>query len=402
MLNRITSTYLGCTLLFLFPLFGNLIRSWTGVIFVLMLLLALTIRPWRQVDISANETNIIFALVIIFTTTVLSGLLNGWSDNQTRGLGIYIRFLAGVPVLFLLLYINYVRMAFSLGCVAAAFILAIQSLFEIFVVGNTRVMGVYESPGLVAGQAMVFCIVSSLLALNVGLRRALRALGLIGIISSLIVLFLSGSRASYLSFLMTSLTVITLLAPKHIRRSLFVAYTFGLTVLSVTVPYFSDRVTSGFYELIAYLENSDDFGVQIGSVGQRLEMWKGALHLFIDRPAFGGGWRSFSENTELLVEQGLIHPLAAGHPHPHSTYLEFLTSGGILGLFSLLIWIYFSFLNLRSSSADTLTKKCAMSFFLLILFMGINEGGLFIYGNSLSFYLIVFGFFMTLCRSEVK
>ena len=385
-------------LVFSFPLFGNSIKSWTGVVFVLLLVHSLTTRPWKQVILTGRERRIMWAFVLIFLSIVISGLANGWSENQTRGLGVYIRFLAAIPICILLIHELGARRAFALGSAAAALILACQSLYEVVMVGGTRAIGVYESPGLVAGQAMVFGIVSLLLSLSVSSGGAIRTFGFLGFVSSLLVIVLSGSRASYLSFLLTSVSMVLILVPKKMRILILVVYSLLLLGLILTGTSMAERFLSGFHELIEYLEDDNVLYGPLESVGQRIEMWKVALVIFMEQPLFGAGWRSFAEASNIYVERGLVHPLVGGHPHPHSTYLEFLTSSGMLGLSSLGVLFYAFSSNVRRSNVNALAKNCAITFILLIVFMGINEGGLFVYGNSLSFYLVSFGFFMAISR----
>ena len=100
-------------LLFLFPLMGNSIKSWTGLMFVCLLILGLIAKPWQRVSVDRYERWNLILFVLIFIAILVSGLANGWSDGSTRGLGIYIRYLAFIPIYFLMRSIQGGVLAFA-------------------------------------------------------------------------------------------------------------------------------------------------------------------------------------------------------------------------------------------------------------------------------------------------
>lgn len=72
-------------------------------------------------------------------------------------------------------------------------------------------------------------------------------------------------------------------------------------------------------------------------IGLRLEMWTSALHLFREAPLLGVGTGAYQSSTRSLVDQGEAAPYAAGFDHPHSDYLDALSSRGIIGFAALLL-----------------------------------------------------------------
>ncbi|RMH35917.1 MAG: O-antigen ligase domain-containing protein [Nitrospirae bacterium] len=78
----------------------------------------------------------------------------------------------------------------------------------------------------------------------------------------------------------------------------------------------------------------------IASDPQRMLIWSVALDIWRDSPWFGmgaGGYnRAKVEQIRRSPEYHIKNP-AFGHDHPHSIYLWHLTTGGILGLLSLLL-----------------------------------------------------------------
>jgi len=369
-------------LLFCFPLAGNSVRSWTGAFFVALLLWALYVRPWREATLSRLERNALSVLIAIFIWVILSASVNGWSDLDTRGLGVHIRYLAVIPIYFLIKANPISLLPFMLGCVIGSFVLAAQGIQEVFYLSADRAYGVYVSPGLFAGHAVVFGIFSALLVhLNRG-RPWLMVLGVLGLISAFLCIVLAGSRSTYFVlaiFLFVGLPL--LLVGRRISMLLYFAFVSTVVALSYNLSaVMKQQVHRGVDEVRIYLSDPDPLrSSSHGSVGTRLEMWRASLIIARDYWLTGVGWRAFPESARGYAERGEINPLATHHPHPHNTYLEFLVSYGVIGLGLLLAFYVYGFL------VPDLWLRVLLMFWLL---NGIHEGGLFVYGNSLSFLLV--------------
>ena len=369
-------------MLFCFPLAGNSVRSWTGAFFVALLLWALYVRPWREATLSRLERNALSVLIAIFIWVILSASVNGWSDLDTRGLGVHIRYLAVIPIYFLIKANPISLLPFMLGCVIGSFVLAAQGIQEVFYLSADRAYGVYVSPGLFAGHAVVFGIFSALLVhLNRG-RPWLMVLGVLGLISAFLCIVLAGSRSTYFVlaiFLFVGLPL--LLVGRRISMLLYFAFVSTVVALSYNLSaVMKQQVHRGVDEVRIYLSDPDPLrSSSHGSVGTRLEMWRASLIIARDYWLTGVGWRAFPESARGYAERGEINPLATHHPHPHNTYLEFLVSYGVIGLGLLLAFYVYGFL------VPDLWLRVLLMFWLL---NGIHEGGLFVYGNSLSFLLV--------------
>jgi len=77
------------------------------------------------------------------------------------------------------------------------------------------------------------------------------------------------------------------------------------------------------------------------SIGIRMELWKGALHAFLEHPVIGVGTGNYVNIwPQLAAKYGLTTPRAY---FPHNSYLDLLAEMGILGFASgiaLLIYVY--------------------------------------------------------------
>lgn len=369
-------------LLFCFPLAGNSVRSWTGAFFVALLLWALSVRPWREATLSRLERNALSVLIAIFIWVILSASVNGWSELDTRGLGVHIRYLAVIPIYFLIKANLSSLLPFMLGCVVGSFVLAAQGIQEVFYLSADRAYGVYGSPGLFAGHAVVFGIFSALLVHLNRERPWLMVLGVLGLISAFLCIVLAGSRSTYFVlaiFLFVGLPL--LLLGRRISMLLYFAFVSTVVALSYNLSsVMKQQVHRGVDEVRIYLSDPDPLrSSSHGSVGTRLEMWRASLIIARDYWLTGVGWRAFPESARSYAERGEINPLATHHPHPHNTYLEFLVSYGLIGLGLLLAFYVYGFL------VPDLWLRVLLMFWLL---NGIHEGGLFVYGNSLSFLLV--------------
>ncbi|MDE2461023.1 MAG: O-antigen ligase family protein [Gammaproteobacteria bacterium] len=72
------------------------------------------------------------------------------------------------------------------------------------------------------------------------------------------------------------------------------------------------------------------------NVGQRLEMWRAAWHLFLRHPLLGVGLGAYQAQSRELASQHDIAPFVGTYDHPHNDYLNALASAGLLGLLALL------------------------------------------------------------------
>ncbi len=75
----------------------------------------------------------------------------------------------------------------------------------------------------------------------------------------------------------------------------------------------------------AYTEN------ETGAVGNRLQLWKGALLIFREQPFFGTGLGDFSSDIKQLIIEKKLKEIS-NTDHAHNIYLQALATRGITGL----------------------------------------------------------------------
>jgi len=374
-------------LLFLFPLAGNIVQHWTGAIYACFLILALIVRPWRTSCLAKNEKRFLLFAVLLFVSAIASNFFNTWTETQTKGLGVLVRYLAFVPIYILIRDQSNAFKSLAYGSCLGAILLAIFTSLETIGTGSAKAYGIYMSPGLIATQATVFILV-----VTHALRDSQRTSNefwflLVGLGCGIHSLTVSGSRSGYVAALILGILYIFLEVRPKLRLLVFSGLFASLALLFQLSQSVRTQSISAVSEINRYL-NSEENLTYTGhqSVGQRLEMWRVSIEIIKDNPLLGVGWRNFSSAAYPHVEAGRANPQVLGSPHPHNTYLEFLVSFGLSGfLFLALLLITLFQVVFVSTKRDASLLKYFLLFYLI---NGINEGGLFIYGNSLSFFLV--------------
>ena len=380
-------------LLFAFPLAGNSVKSWTGALFFVLAIAGLVFIAKNRPRLWLNRREKVLTLLVtlLFFVWLASGLANGWNELQTKGLGVQVRALFFVPIYFLVRDKPDALKWLTYGCVAAAAVLFYQCYTEIYLSGRERAYGVYDSPGLVAVQSLVFivCIASYLVREKDSTSRFTRAYLIVGLFLAAAGLILSGSRATYFTVLALSLVLPFFLGS---ARKAAIGITLSACVLAslyFTVGLVNNQVNRGYDEIATYMNSPNKLTELHGSVGQRLEMWRAAIKIGLDNPIFGVGWRNFPNVAQRYAAEGSVNGSSVGHPHPHNSYLEFLVTAGFPGLIVFVALLFYP-LSVALKSAKEFPKESALliTFSTVFALNSITEGGTLIYGNALSFFLV--------------
>jgi O-antigen ligase len=376
-------------MLFLFPIAGNSLKSWTGTIFGLLFITAVFFYKSVLTRLSVQEKILVWIMVSIFLITVGSNLANGWEYEQTRGLGIYARWLLVVPIFWLVRAHPKSFFWLASGSTFASVVLFLQAIYDLYILNLPRAFGVYGSPGLIGLQSLVFVIIL-IGAIKIYFpNRILVAFYGLGCTAGLASLILSGSRSTYFTIVLLLPCVLLILFKWKKALAILGLCGFCAGLVFMSSDFVANRVETGLKEAQIYLNNPNPATVDHASVGTRLEMWKASLLIAKEKPLLGAGWRNFQENTKPFVEQGAVSVSASQHPHPHSMYFESLVTTGALGLFfTLALFVHSARIGLRSEVLNSVPGRLLIVFTLAFALNGINEGGALVYGNALSFFLI--------------
>jgi len=139
------------------------------------------------------------------------------------------------------------------------------------------------------------------------------------------------------------------------------------------------------------------------SIGERLEMWAVAWELFTQSPLTGVGTGAYQTQAQKLVDAGTAPVVTAVYDHPHSEYLDALSSRGLLGLLALLalLAVPAALLARAINSPDPVRMGAGLGGVLVaagFAMFGLTETT-FIHSVTIGWYVIMMAVFMVLAET---
>lgn len=378
-------------LLFLLPVAGISVRHWISATFTLLVLLALPDVLRRRHELTAAERVVLITAAAFFGVFVLTALINGWSELQTRYLGREVRFLLFVPVYLMIRRYPDAGLWLLRGGVAGGFALLGQSLYDVHVLGLERAQGIY-SPNLLGPFGAMLAVFMLVLWRLERERRWLRYAIAPSIAAALVAVAFSGSRGAYVG-LIGMFAVWAALSFRGRRFAAAALATLALGAIGYTSSeHVERRIDLAASELVSAVREGElpqTQGGHLGPVSARLEMWRVSWLIFRDHPLWGVGRGNYTEAARRYAERGDVHPDAANSGHPHNAYLEMLVSKGIVGLAVFVVLLFYPLLHFwrtRRGSPDTaLLGTVLVTGFALF---SLTDASTFIKGNFISIFLI--------------
>lgn len=198
----------------------------------------------------------------------------------------------------------------------------------------------YGNGSLLAG---VCCLVGLAWAASQLHRRCWLAWLLAGALGGLLASLLSGSRGGWLSLPVVAWLLYRLWWCHWPERRRWGAgmVALGLLALPVLLPQtgVQSRVAIAVSETQSYLA-----GDARGSIGTRLEIYRGSLSLIAERPLLGHGLSGYREGMREQVAEGTPISSVAHHWHAHNDLLDAWVRRGlpglliVLGLYLIPLW----------------------------------------------------------------
>lgn len=206
----------------------------------------------------------------------------------------------------------------SIGALAAAAI----ALWQCLGLGLARAQGLAGAFGepltnIFAGLAVVTGFAGAAGLLDA--ERRDQALGAAGLAAGIVAAVLSGSRGSWIAFVVLALWLFG-------RRRPWMAATLVATffVASLSFDVLQQRWSAGIADLSKYLGGHADT-----SLGTRFELWKAAMAAFASHPLAGLGPEGFPAWLAQRVASGDSPAFVAQFGHAHSDLLHALATGGV-------------------------------------------------------------------------
>ncbi|MBT0654218.1 O-antigen ligase family protein [Geobacter luticola] len=218
--------------------------------------------------------------------------------------------------------------AFIAGGTVLSLIISYEGMVKHIVRPSHVWMGVH------AGNLLLFSLVATVsLLLEADSRRKIAYAGAMTV--QLFAFYLNGTRGAWIAFALI-LACIPFLVLK-LRTLWKVAY-IAAVVLAMSLvtrgTYFQTKLHEAVTDVRQYGE-----GVSDTSLGGRFEMWKASSRMFMEHPLIGVGAGDWVDEFQKITRQSKASAFLMQFNQPHSIYLEALSTRGLVGMASLLLFI---------------------------------------------------------------
>ena len=333
-------TYL---LLFLMPIAGPVVRHWNSYIFVLVLLCSIYfLLVKKDKKPLLNEEKVILSVFgLFFLSFIISATLNGWTELQTRELGNELIFLWFIPVYLLIREYKFSLNAFFAGILLSIPVIFLFSLYEYYYVSTPVLIGAYSQLFLGPITALLLLFYAEAYKVFFGKKHIFWVLPIIYALGLFVIVF-TFSRSAYLTLIIGVIAYVVLflgnLRDKLIISALLVIIFTGLMNLEKV----NHRVMTAVNNVENYFNEKNINSSKINtSAGLRLEMWRASQYAIKTHPLFGIGAANHSGFIKKYIDEGKVHAGVGKHGHLHNSFVEVISSKGIVGLIILLMLFYY-------------------------------------------------------------
>ena len=332
---------------FLFMLGAYNVKHAASLIFMTLFFLSIytLFKPIEKVQLTKMEKYVFIFLMIYFLWFVITSLVSGWEYNQTKQLGLELRFILAIPIYILLRQIKGLLLPLWYGVTLSLWLAFIVVMYQVYVL-EIAAAGGYGK--LLLGPMSVLYIFMFLARKDWASNIQLKIFSVMTVLVGIVPVALSGARTAYT--MLVALALIWVVVNYSWRKQLILMS--GLVCVLSGIYFGSDTVKSGVNRAIdsaiQYSTSANNLSRRaLGSTGQRLEMMKAAYVIAHDNPIFGIGSGNLEEASKKYIEKGLYHHQIGGYKHLHSAYADNLAKKGIPGLlltlamFFVPLWYFF-------------------------------------------------------------
>jgi len=325
------------TLLLLFPILINSVKILGNLILLILVFLGAYIAITEKKNPFKIQELKIFTWVTVgyFCTMLLSILIADGLDARFLSLGRKVHFLLA-PLIALAIYqVNFplknLLLAIKAGVILIGIIVTVQ-----FLLGSTRPSGMINA-NIFGDIAVVMLFLSVIQVFSEKPKEQM--ITFVAAMAGIAAVFLSGSRGSWLSFIVLSIVFIAFIykpfLSNHKKRQLFIALFF-----SVLFSFIGTQTDAGkkITNAIVNIQSWDNGDQAYTSSGVRMEMWESSLEAAKQSPWFGYGYRN--SNIEVSKYVDSHNQTIAAFTHLHNEYLTNLVAGGVFGLLSMLALLF--------------------------------------------------------------
>jgi O-antigen ligase len=208
-------------------------------------------------------------------------------------------------------------------------------------------------------------------------KNILRLLYIVSLVISLLALFLTKSRASYIGFIAAAVIILWL----HFKSVKKFFISIAVLIAAAIPLVFLTDIYKRIFQIL---------DLRSGTTVVRFFIWEKAWHLFSQSPLFGIGYGRFNDIFNIdtgvydlnrlkgfwgIIALYLKDKFVFSDAHAHNAYLHFLAETGIIGLFLIMLfWILcvIKIIQAYRDNSDSFSSKVLLSaiggiFALLIL-----------------------------------
>ncbi len=320
-----------------------------------------TLHQFGQSTLQARNV-----LLIAFGGWFFAELLSTAINNRLwTNLDYPFRFLLGIGVFWIIRYAAVRRTEFFFyGIAASALAAAVAGFYQYFMQDMGRALGWMNHPIYFGNLSVLLCVyaVTTLSTLRAELTARMRWLLAISIPLLMFAAFLSVSRSSWLG-----LTGLLVLIDWHrVNRTRLIgiglAIATALILILVFVPELSSslRITEAIQDARKLLD-----GDYRSSIGDRLQMWKAALLMFLSSPLVGVGSGIFQVEAAKLAASGAVDIVLVDGTtifnQAHSEIMDILATKGLVGLLAYVILLALPFRILHPLAATENARSRAFA-----------------------------------------
>lgn len=311
--------------------------AWGGTVVVLVTLL--TIPSWaRQRALPPGTWMLALAMGLM-------GLVWLYGSDFGKGASVYnkpSRYFFALPCLFCLVRYPPQRQWLLAGIVCGAALGGLFALYDTLLVGHDRpwISATSTSSAIQLGNLCGLFALICWLQLVLFWQRwggARRLLVLVALALALLGLLLSQSRGGWLALALCAPVLLGLLAFYASWRRALASVALLLAVMLPAVTWQSsviaERVELAVQEVLDYEQDQ----VSDNSVGHRLEHWRVAWAMGLQKPLGGWGDAGYEAEKARLVAAGQAKPEILRYGHAHNELLDQFAKRGLVGVGGLLL-----------------------------------------------------------------
>jgi len=326
-------------LLFLFPIALLGLKSAGDLVLAFLMLMGLyiafidKINPFKQ-----SELKLVSRLTVAYyTVIVLSIFLSGKSIDLLHYLGRDLAFLFA-PLIALAIYkadIDFNRLI--LGIKLSLIMIGGYVLYQHL--ANGVIMDWRLSLGITPTLTMLMLVFSWI---NINHENKYNLL--LTIISSILafsLLILAARRSTFLALIILSVLFLFLNSKFTVNKNRNIIFAAALALIFASIVLTQANLVNRF--LVA-IENVNEWSIgdkiTNSSTEIRLEMYKGGLLAFKEKPVFGHGYRNTTGPTSKFINNQNFASTISLHSHLHNTFINTLVFGGVIALIVVLTLLF--------------------------------------------------------------